>query len=108
MTGLLLDLLRMIHIGLSVGKPKGTSEAEGVKNLSQKQMLQIEAWNVRTMCQFGKTRQVTNEMYNYKLDILEQQKTVDKVEKHDLLLVMGDLNSKVGQKTCDNERSTGQ
>lgn len=35
-----------------------------------KQIIKIGTWNVRTMFQVGKSRQVTNKMDNYSLDIL--------------------------------------
>lgn len=164
-----------------------------------KQIIKIGTWNVRTMFQVGKSRQVTNKMDNYSLDILgisevrwtgfgngklktsddktilysgmddkhergvafilskaatksliewepineriirarffsryikmtilqvyaptndadddvkdvfynQLQREIDRTPKHDLIILMGDLNAKVGRKKCEEERSLG-
>lgn len=187
------DTMHMMRQGESPREP-----LRRMKSMPKpKELLKIGTWNVRTMYQIGKTRQITNEMDNYNLDILgisearwtgfgkiktvddktilysgaedkhergvalilgkkavesligwepisdriikarffskfikmtiiqvyaptndseesekdhfydQLQQSVDKVEKHDLLIVMGDLNAKVGQKICEDERSLG-
>ena len=48
------------------------NEANNKKNchLGPKQVLKVEAWNVRTIYECSKSVQVVNEMRRYKLDIL--------------------------------------
>ena len=54
------------------GVSESRIEASIMKNclLGPKQMLQVGAWNVRTMNECSKAAQVTKEMRIYKLDIL--------------------------------------
>ena len=55
-------------------KLQGESRKEPLQRMKSftdpKHTLKIGSWNVRTMYQVGKTKQVVNEMENYKLDIL--------------------------------------
>ena len=57
------------------------NEANNKKNchLGPKQVLKVEAWNVRTIYECSKSVQVVNEMRRYKLDILsisEMEQTI--------------------------------
>ena len=57
------------------GKNRKSTEATGLStNLSTKH-INIETWNVRTICQTGKTAQVAVEMTKYKLALLSISET---------------------------------
>ncbi|GFR92148.1 craniofacial development protein 2 [Elysia marginata] len=76
--------------------------------VNPKSILNLGNWNVRTMYATGKAAQVAKEMSRYSMDILGVRidiktefyetldETVRKSHRHDILIVTGDFNAKVG------------
>ena len=102
-----------------MGKSRKGAHSLNNSLANPKTKVKVGCWNVRTMFSVGKTAQITAEMTRYGIGILgisevkndfyeQLQKIVDEVPRHDMLLVIGDWNAKVGEQQLGEKEIVGR
>ncbi|XP_035677191.1 uncharacterized protein LOC118416215 [Branchiostoma floridae] len=81
--------------------------------LGPKNTIKIGTWNVRTMFELSKTAQCYAPTNDAEDDIKDEwyeqvQREISKTPQHDMLIIMGDLNAKVGSDNSGREDAMGR